>query len=64
MKVKFVLIAASIAASLAGMPAAYAADQQATGAEMDYQLSVNAAKYGYGEPGAYAQAHRHDGTWR
>jgi predicted outer membrane protein len=69
MKVKFVLMAASVAASLAGMPAANAAealwgaDQQATTAEMDNQLNVDAAKHGFGEQRTY-QTHRHDGTWR
>jgi hypothetical protein len=69
MKVKFAIMAASIAASLAGMPAANAAgipwgaDQQETSAQMDNDLNVAAAKHGYGEQRAY-QTHRHDGTWR
>jgi hypothetical protein len=64
MKVKLVLIAASVVGSLAGMPAAYAADQQATSAEMDNQLNVDAARYGYGEHQAYPETQRHERTWR
>ena len=69
MKVKFMLMAA-VAASLAGMPAANAAgipwgaDQQETSAQMDNDLNVAAAKYGYGEHRAYPQTHRHNGTRR
>jgi len=62
MKVKFMIMAASVVASLAGMPAAYAADQQATTAEMDNQLNHDAVRYGYGEPSTQTQ--RHGGTWR
>ena len=70
MKVKFMLMAAAVAASLAGMSAANAAgipwgaDQQETSAQMDNDLNVGAARHGYGERRAYAQTHRHDGTWR
>ena len=69
MKVKFMLVAA-VAASLAGMPAANAAgipwgaDQQETSAQMDNDLNVAAAKYGYGQHRAYPQTHRHNGNWR
>ena len=69
MKVKFMLMAAALAASLAGMSAANAAgipwgaDQQETSAQMDNDLNVAAARHGYGEHRAY-QTHRHDGTWR
>ena len=70
MKVKFMLMAAAVAASLAGMSAANAAgipwgaDQQETSAQMDNDLNVGAARHGYGEHRAYAQTHRHNGTWR
>ncbi|HEY2138417.1 MAG TPA: hypothetical protein VGH49_21215 [Xanthobacteraceae bacterium] len=53
---KAILTAAAIGALLAGMPAANAADQQATGAEMDYSLSLRAANQGYEYPNAFAQA--------
>jgi hypothetical protein len=66
MKVKFLVIAASLAASFAGMPAANAAalwgaDQQATTAEMDNQLNQDAARYGYG---TNARTHRYEGVRR
>jgi hypothetical protein len=70
MKVKFLVMAASLAASLAGMPAANAAgipwgaNQQETSAEMDNDLNVAAVRHGYGEQRAYPRTHRHDGTWR
>jgi len=51
-----VMAAAAMGALLAGMPAAYAWDQQATGAQMDYSLSRDAAGQGYGYPAAFAQA--------
>jgi hypothetical protein len=63
MKVRFLVMAAALAASFASMPAANAAvwgaDQQATTAEMDNQLNQNAARYGYG-----AQTHRYERTRR
>lgn len=49
------MAAAAVGALLAGTPAAYAWDQQATGAEMDYSLSREAAGLGSGYDGAYAQ---------
>ena len=65
MKVRFLVMAASLAASFASMPAANAAlwgaDQQATTAEMDNQLNQDAARYGYG---TNAQTHRYEGTRR
>ena len=70
MKVKFMLMAAAVAASLVGMSAANAAgipwgaDQQETSAQMDNDLNVGAARHGYGEHRTYPQTHRHDGTWR
>jgi hypothetical protein len=69
MKTKFMLMAAAVAASLAGLSAANAAgipwgaDQQETSAQMDNDLNVRAARDGNGEHRAY-QTHRHDGTWR
>jgi hypothetical protein len=50
------MAAAAVGAVLAGTPAAYAWDQQATGAEMDYSLSREVAGQGYTYPGAFAQA--------
>ena len=70
MKVKVLVMAASLAASLAAMPAANAAgipwgaDQQETSAEMDNDLNTAAVRHGYGEERAPTQTHRHDGTWR
>jgi hypothetical protein len=65
MKMKFIVVAAALAASFASMPAANAAlwgaDQQATTAEMDNQLNTAAAKYGYG---AQVQTQRHEGVRR
>jgi len=49
------MAAAAVGALLAGTPAAYAWDQQATGAEMDYSLSREAAGMGSGYYGSYAQ---------
>jgi hypothetical protein len=69
MKLKFLVMAASLAASFAAMPAANAAgipwgaDQQETSAQMDNDLNVAAVRHGYGEARA-PQTHRHDGTWR
>ena len=51
-----VMAAAAVGALLVGTPAAYAWDQQATGAEMDYSLSREVAGQGYGYPSAFAQA--------
>ena len=53
---KAAMAAAAVGALFAGMPAAYAWDQQATGAEMDYSLSREAAGQGYAYPSAFAQA--------
>jgi hypothetical protein len=49
------LPAVAVAGVLAAQPA-YAWDQQATSAQMDYELSQRAAAGGYGESGPYAQA--------
>ncbi|HEX4556761.1 MAG TPA: hypothetical protein VH249_22410 [Xanthobacteraceae bacterium] len=52
-----VMAAAAMGALLAGTPAAYAWDQQATGAQMDYSLSREvAAGQGFDYPSAFAQA--------
>jgi hypothetical protein len=56
-KTKMAVIAAFVTV-LAGVPAAYAADQQATGAEMDYQLNIEMARQGASNSGAHAQAPR------
>jgi hypothetical protein len=52
-----IMAAAAMGALLAGTPAAYAWDQQATGAQMDYSLSREAAGHDY--PSAFAQAPRY-----
>ena len=49
------LPAIAVAGLVASQPA-YAWDQQATSAQMDYELSQRAAAGGYGVSGAYAQA--------
>jgi hypothetical protein len=53
---KAVMAVAAVGTLLAGMPAANAWDQQATGAAMDYSLSQEVAGQGYGYPSAFAQA--------
>ena len=51
-----IMAAAAMGALLAGTPAAYAWDQQATGAAMDYSLSREVAGQGFDYPSAFAQA--------
>jgi hypothetical protein len=57
-KTKMAAIAAFLTV-LASMPAAYAADQQITGNEQDYQLNIEMARQGASLSGAHAQAPAH-----
>jgi hypothetical protein len=56
-KTKMAAIAAFVTV-LVGTPAAYAADQQITAAEQDYQLSVEMARQGGSLAGAHAEVPR------
>ena len=53
------LPAIAMTALVAGLPAAYAWDQQATEAQMDFELSQRAAHAGYAGAHAEAPARRH-----
>jgi len=55
-RLKALMTAAAMGTLVVGMPAAHAFDQQATGAQRDYALSLRAADQGYAYPSAFAQA--------